>query len=72
MYYVITAIWIVVTVVSWIQGNRKVPTVIAVLGVLTQVAIWTLGISFWGIAILAILTLVGMLSVPEIFLGGKV
>lgn len=71
MYYLITSVWIVVTVVSWVQGNRKVPIGIAVLGVLTQLAIWTIGIGFWGIAILAVLTQVGMFSVPEIFMSGK-
>ncbi len=71
MYYLITSVWIVVTIVSWVQGNRKVPIAIAGLGVLTQLAIWTIGIGFWGIAILAVLTLVGMFSVPEIFMSGK-
>jgi len=44
---------------------------IGVLGVLAQIGIWGFGLGYWGIAVLAILTLIGMFSAPDIFLGGK-
>jgi|GEM_PF-1487187 len=71
MYYLVSAAWIVVTVVSYIQGNRKLPTAIGVLGLLAQVGIWTIGIGYWGIAALALFTVIGMFSVPDIFLRHK-
>ena len=72
MYFIVTAAWIVVTAVSWIQLNRKMPITIGVLGLLAHAGIWIFGIGYWGIAALAILTVIGMTSVPEIFMGGKV
>jgi peptidoglycan biosynthesis protein MviN/MurJ (putative lipid II flippase) len=71
MYYVISAVWVVVTIVSYIQGNRKLPIAIAVLGLLAQIGIWMIGIGYLGVAVLALLTLIGMFSVPEIFLRNK-
>ena len=72
MYYLlVSAAWAVVTVVSWIQGNRKMPIAIVSLGLLVQIAFWTLGIGFLGITALALLTVICMFSVPEIFLSGK-
>lgn len=68
MYYLVSAAWIIVTVVSYIQGNRKIPIAIGLLGFLAQVGIWTMGIGYWGIAALALFTVIGMFSVPEIFL----
>lgn len=68
MYFLVTAAWIVVTVVSYNEGNRKVPAAIASLGLLAQIGFWAFGIGFWGIAALALLTIIGMFSVPEIFL----
>jgi hypothetical protein len=67
MYYLVSAAWLVVTVVSYIQGNRKLPITIGILGLVAQVGIWVIGIGFWGIAALALFTVIGMLSVPEIF-----
>ena len=71
MYYMISAAWIIVTVVSYIQGNRKLPIAIGVLGFLAQIGIWVIGIGYWGVAALAFLTVIGMFSVPEIFLRNK-
>ena len=68
MYYLVSAAWVIVTVVSYIQGNRKLPIIIGVLGVLAQLGIWVVGFGYWGIAALALLTVIGMFSVPEIFL----
>jgi len=68
MYYLVSAAWIVVTVVSWNEGNRKLPIAIGVLGVLVQIGVWFVGIGFWGVVALAVLTLIGMFSVPDIFL----
>jgi peptidoglycan biosynthesis protein MviN/MurJ (putative lipid II flippase) len=67
MYYLVSAAWVVVTVVSYIQGNRKLPITIGVLGLLSQIGIWVVGIGYWGVAALALLTVIGMFSVPEIF-----
>ena len=67
MYYLVTAAWIVVTVVSYTQGNRKIPITIGVLGLLAQAGIWMIGIGYFGIAALALLTVIGIFSVPEIF-----
>ena len=71
MYYLVSAAWIVVTAVSWIQGNRKMPITIGILGTLAQLGIWVLGIGFLGVAALAILTVICMFSVPAIFFAGK-
>lgn len=71
LYIIVSAAWVVVTVVSWIQGNRRIPIVIASVGLLAQIGIWVLGLGFLGVATLAILTVICMLSVPEIFLSGK-
>lgn len=71
MYYIVSAAWIIVTVVSYIQGNRKVPIAIGVLGLLAQIGIWVIGIGYWGVAALALFTVIGMFSVPEIFLRNK-
>jgi hypothetical protein len=57
--------------VSYIQGNRKLPITIGVLGLVAQVGIWVIGIGFWGIAALALFTVIGMFSVPEIFSRNK-
>ncbi|MFT6573458.1 MAG: hypothetical protein ACJA16_001642 [Akkermansiaceae bacterium] len=71
MYYLVSAAWVVVTIVSYIQGNRKMPVAIGVLGLLTQIGIWTIGLGYWGVAALALFTVIGMFSVPEIFLRNK-
>jgi peptidoglycan biosynthesis protein MviN/MurJ (putative lipid II flippase) len=71
MYYLVSAAWLVVTVVSYIQGNRKLPITIGILGLVAQVGIWVIGIVFWGVAALALFTVIGMFSVPEIFLRNK-
>ncbi|QQL44558.1 hypothetical protein [Sulfuriroseicoccus oceanibius] len=71
MYYFVTATWLVVTTVSYVQGNRKFPMVLAVLGVLLQLGIWMLGIGYIGMVGLAILAIAGMFSVPEIFFPGR-
>lgn len=71
IYYFLTAAWIVTTVISWNNDNRKVPILTGVLGVVTQVAIWQFQIGFWGVAVLGVLTLIAMFSVPEVFLGGE-
>jgi hypothetical protein len=71
IYYLLTAAWIVTTVISWIYENRKVPIVTGVLGLATQIAIWGFHLGFVGTAILGVLTLVAMYSVPEVFLGGE-
>lgn len=71
IYYLLTAAWIVTTVVSWLYNNRKVPILTGVLGIATQVAIWGFDIGFVGIAVLGVLTIIAMFSVPEVFLGGK-
>lgn len=71
MYILVSAAWIVVTAVSWFQGNRKMPITIGILGTLAQIGIWVLGIGFFGVIALAILTVVCMSSVPEIFFAGK-
>jgi hypothetical protein len=60
-----------VTVVSYIQGNRKLPITIGILGLVAQVGIWVIGIGFWGITALALFTVIGMFSVPEIFSWNK-
>jgi hypothetical protein len=39
MYYLVSAAWLVVTVVSYIQGNRKLPITIRILGLVAQVGI---------------------------------
>jgi hypothetical protein len=71
MYYLVSAAWIVVTVVSWIQGNRRMPIIIGTLGILAQIGIWVIGIGFWGVAALALITVICMFSFPEIFFAGK-
>ena len=75
MYFLVAAAWLVVTVVSYNEGNRKLPMGMGVLGLLAQAGFWMLGlgfwvfgIGFWGIAALALLTIIGMFSAPEIFL----
>ncbi|MBB5351675.1 type IV secretory pathway VirB2 component (pilin) [Haloferula luteola] len=62
-----SAIWVVVTVVSYLQGNRKVPMAIGVLGCLAQVGIWAFGIGYWGVAVLALCAVIGMFTAPDIF-----
>jgi len=69
MYFVATAAWIVVTGINWLAGNRKVPVIIGILGVLVQIGFWGFGLGFWAISALGILTLVGMFAAPQIFLG---
>jgi peptidoglycan biosynthesis protein MviN/MurJ (putative lipid II flippase) len=71
MYYLVSAAWLVVTVVSYIQGNRKLPITIGILGLVAQVGIWVIGIGFWGGAALALFTVIGMFSVTEIFSRNK-
>ena len=70
-YYFVTATWLVVTIVSYVQGNRKFPMVLAVLGVLLQLGIWMLGIGYFGMIGLAILAIAGMFFAPEIFFPGR-
>jgi hypothetical protein len=72
IYYLISAAWIVTTVISWIYENRKVPMITGVLGLITQVAIWSYGLGFIGIAILGVLAIIAMFSVPEVFFGGGI
>jgi hypothetical protein len=67
MYFIISAAWITVTIISWLQDNRKLPIAIGVLGLLTQVGIWVGGVGYWGITVLAVLTVVGMFSAPDVF-----
>jgi len=71
MYYLVSSAWVVVTIVNWIQGNRKLPVAIGLIGLLAQVGIWMFHAGYWGIAALAIVTVIGMFAVPEIFLRGK-
>ena len=71
MYYLVSAAWIVVTAVSWIDGNRKLPVAIGVLGFLAQVGIWFFGIGYLAVAALALLTVIGIFSAPDIFFRGK-
>lgn len=71
IYYLLTAAWIVTTVVSWLYENRRVPIWTAVLGIVAQIAIWGFHIGLLGVAVLGVLTIVAMFSVPEVFLGGK-
>lgn len=67
MYLVISSVWLVTTIVSGIQGGRKLTLTLAILGLLTHYAYWNLGIGLWAIPILALLSIIAMFSAPEIF-----
>ncbi len=71
LYLLATALWLVVTVVNWINENRGVTAIIGTLGLLIQVGMWGFGIGLWGFAGLGVLIVIGMLAVPDVFLGGK-
>lgn len=67
-----TALWVVTTVIVWINDHRKVATVSAVVGVVAEILMWSLGVpwSLVGVAVLGVLAIVCMFAVPEVFLGG--
>jgi hypothetical protein len=67
MYFFVTAAWIAVKAISYVQGNQVIPITVGILGFLAQIGIWTPGIGYFGISALALLTAIGLFSVPEIF-----
>ena len=71
MYFFVTAAWLTVTIVSFYQGNRKIPIIMGSLGLAAQLGIWTAGIGFIGVIALVILTIIGMFSAPEIFFPSR-
>jgi hypothetical protein len=69
MYYILTALWIIVIGVGWWDEKRVIPIVIASLGIIIQIGYWFFGFGFFGIAALGVLVLIGMFSSHEIFLN---
>jgi hypothetical protein len=58
MFYIVIGAWLTGVVVSLINHNRKLPLSILLLGTLTLVAQFTVGIGYASVAILAILSVV--------------
>jgi hypothetical protein len=71
LYIIVTSAWIVAVIVSWIYENRKMPVAIGILGTIAQIGIWFFGFGFLGVAALALLTVICMFSVSEVFFGGR-
>ncbi len=67
MYFFVTAAWLVTCSISWHYGNRGIPILVFLFGIAAQIGIWLVGIGFTGIAAIAILTVICMFTVPEIF-----
>ncbi|NLT72490.1 MAG: hypothetical protein GXX91_17595 [Verrucomicrobiaceae bacterium] len=72
MYYLLTALWLIVIGVGWWDEKQVIPIVIASLGIIVQIGFWFFSFGFFGIAALGVLVLIGMFSSHEIFLNIEV
>ena len=72
MYYFLTMTWLGVVIVGWHHAQqRRLPIILGILGCLGQVGFWFLGWGFFAVAFLGVLSLIGMVSVPDVFLREK-
>jgi len=58
MFFVTIGAWLTGIIVSLINGNRTLPIIIFLIGTLTLVAQFTIGLGFMTVAVLAILAVV--------------
>lgn len=56
--WIILGAWLVAIILSYVNGNRRMPTVILILGLLTLAGTFTGLLGYFGLTILAILTVI--------------
>ena len=62
MFYLVIAIWLAGIITSFILENRKLPITILIIGILLTTADFTIGIGYFYIALMAILSVVIWIS----------
>jgi len=58
MFYIVIAAWLAGVIVSFINGNRKLPLTIFVIGAAATAFQFTVGMGYYYIALMAITALV--------------
>ena len=62
MFFIVLGVWIVGVIVSFIYGNRGLPLTILMCGVAATALQFTIGIGFFYIAVMAILSIIIWIS----------
>ena len=60
--WITISVWIVSIGLSYINGNSKLPTTVLVLGILDLVGIFVIGVGAIGLAFLALLSVIMLIS----------